>query len=79
MDTNLSAYEACFKKALYWSEADARSSAEMTWGKHGVVLDVYPCRIGNGGKHWHVGHYSASARRNRRLRTFGSQTLLTGR
>jgi len=77
MNANQSAYEACFKKKLYWTEDEARDAANGAYGRHGVLLDVYPCLIGNHGEHFHIGHHSARAEANRRLRTFGSTTLLT--
>jgi len=79
MNTNLNAYEACFKKKLYWTQEAAHDAAEGAWGRHGVRLEVYPCEIGNGGEHFHIGHASKSASVNRRLRTFGSTTVLTQR
>jgi hypothetical protein len=74
MNTTLTAYEACFKKRLYWNKAEAEG---RQWGRHGVDLNVYPCHIGNHGEHFHIGHKSARAESIQRLRTFGSQTLLT--
>ena len=79
MSASHDAYEACFKKHLYWTEDEAAAAAHGAWGRHGVRLEHYPCHIGNHGIHWHIGHPSARAAKNRRLRTFGSQTLLTGR
>jgi len=79
MNPNLTAYDACFKKKLYWTEDDARESATRSWSRHGVNLDVYPCEIGNGGRHFHVGHHAARAEAIQRLRTFGPNTVLTRR
>jgi len=79
MNTSLSAYEACFKKRLYWTEEEAIEAVRGAWGRNGVTLEHYPCHIGRHGTHWHIGHPSASADKNRRLRTFGPQTILTGR
>jgi len=79
MNTNLTAYEACFKKKLYWTEEAAQEEVRRAWGAHGVGIHVYECEIGNAGKHFHVGHQSARRDSIQRLRTFGSNTVLTTR
>ena len=78
MNTTLTAYEACFRKKLYWTREEAESAARRDWSSHGVVLDAYPCEIGNHGEHFHIGHRSARRDSIRRLRTFGRDTVLTG-
>jgi len=81
VNNDYQAWHRCFRKRLFWTEDSARAYAQHLWAEHGSVLDVYPCELGNQEAHFHVGHRPPAARREKlgRLRTFGRQTVLTGK
>jgi hypothetical protein len=81
LDTNNAAWSRCFKKKLFWTAEDANTHMLRLWSQEGASgLEVYPCDLGNHGRHFHVGHRPRDKeRRNKlnRLRTVGRNAVLT--
>jgi hypothetical protein len=80
MNTTQAAWDRCFRKKLFFEQADAEEHMRRLWAAHGAHnMEVYPCEIGNGGPHFHVGHRARADRAERlqKLRTVGRQTVLT--
>jgi hypothetical protein len=71
------AWATCYKKRLWWNEADAQTEAERLQATG--ALNVYPCNLGTHGEHFHIGHTPDAERIDKlqRLRTFGRHTVLT--
>jgi hypothetical protein len=81
LDTNSAAWNRCFKKRLFWTADEAKTHMLRLWSQEGANgLEVYPCEIGNHGRHFHVGHRPHDPNRHnklKRLRTVGRGTVLT--
>jgi hypothetical protein len=79
MNENRMAWATCYKKRLWWAEADAQAEAMRMYAAHGARLNVYPCNLGTHGEHFHIGHAPDAERieQLQRLRTFGRHTVLT--
>jgi hypothetical protein len=80
MNTTQAAWDRCFRKKLFFEVADAEEHMRRLWAAHGAHdMEVYPCEIGNGGLHYHVGHHAhpKHAAKLQTLRTVGRQTVFT--